>query len=285
MAASVDKRIGSGMRVGRQLFSTAILQAQIASCCCTRSGADLQIAATLRPLLDPATGRAGLMLTMFVTSNGPSIASGVTVTATVPALAVKPPAIQASPVSQLVLAGSQLQASLGSILNGESRSLQCFLLPFPLRFTAALLKLVVQVSGSVSATNIDPVPQNNTFFVSADAPFPATVTDFTGGGAMPVNKIVVTFSKKLQPASVNKNTFLIINATTGALVAPDQITYDDAGMKATFSVTGKGIPAGTYAARLVGSGPAPITDQDGFALDGDQNGIPGGNFTKPFGVG
>lgn len=286
MAASDKKRPDTGMQVGRQLFSTAFLQAQIASCCCTQAGADLQIVGTLRPIVDPTTGRAVLLLTMFVTNKGPSIADGVNVTATVPALALNPPAVQAAPVSPLTQVGSHLQAYLGSVLNGDSRSLQCILLPLAFRISpVAAFKFVIAVSGSVSEINFDPVPQNNAFSVSAEAPFPARVTDFTGGSTIPVNQVMATFSKKLQPSSVNKNTFLIVDAKTGSQVAAGGITYDDSALTATYSMPGSGFPAGTYAVKLLGSGPAPILDGDGFALDGNADGIPGGDFTTLFSVG
>jgi hypothetical protein len=155
-----------GVRVGRQLFSTAFLQAQIASCCCTQASADLEIVANLRPLVDPTSGRAVLLLTMYVTNKGPSVASGVNVTATVPALAAIPPAVQATPMSPLTHVGSQLQAYLGSMLSGESRSLQCILLPLFTSFgVVAVFKFLIGVSGSVSGINIDTVPQKKTLAI------------------------------------------------------------------------------------------------------------------------
>jgi hypothetical protein len=43
--------------------------------------------------------------------------------------------------------------------------------------------------------------------------------------------------------------------------------------------------AGTYQITLVGSGPTPIVDADDLALDGNDDGNPGGNFISQFTVG
>lgn len=274
----------AGAMTGRQLFSTAVLQAQIAECCCVQ--ADLQIVASLKPVVDAASGLASLLLTMTVTNNGPSTATGVKVTATVPALSAATVVIKAVPSNPVVVVSSGLQASLGSMTSGQSQNLQCTFVPLVAAGSPFIpvRRIIVAASGAVSGRTLDPNSTNNTFSVSAAMPFPAQVMKFTGGGAMPVNQIVITFTKRLQPGSVNANTFLIANVETGAAVT-GSISYDDPSRSATFAMPGNGFPAGDFNVTLVGTGSSTILDIDGLALDGDMDGKPGGNYKHQFGVG
>lgn len=292
MGRSNFSNVGASTVPGRQLFSTAALQDQIAKCCCLQGpapspfAADIQIFATLTATVDSASGLASLLLTMNVINNGPATAIGVNVAATVPALSASTVVIRAVPVSPLILAGSTLQANLGTMTNGQSRNMQCTFIPLVSvvsSFTNVLL-FVVNVSGSVSAATPDPNPSNNTFLVSASIPTPAEVTGFTGGGARPVNEVSVSFGKSIQPGSLNSNTVQIANVETGAVVG-GSITYDDSSTSTTFSVPGNGFPAGGYQLTLIGTGSSPIVDVDGLPLDGDGDRKPGGNYTHQFGVG
>jgi hypothetical protein len=223
---------------------------------------------------------------MTVTNNGPSTARGVSVSAAIPALSLPPAVIQVVPVGPLVLLGSGLQAILGSMSKGHSQTLQAVFVPI-VPAGALLIRvppIIVSVSGVVSGTTQDPNPANNSFSVTGAMPFPAQVTQFTGGGAMPVDSVVITFSKKLQSSSVNAGTFLIWNADSGATIS-GSVSYDDPSASASFSMAGNGFPAGDYNVTLLGTGPSPILDLDGLALDGDADGKPGGDYHHQFGVG
>jgi hypothetical protein len=114
-------------------------------------------------------------------------------------------------------------------------------------------------------------------------PFPAQVKSFSGSGTAPVNQAVAIFSKKLQGPSVNANTFQIADAITGASVA-GSVTYDDPSQSAKFSVSGAGFPIGNYYITLIGTGASPIVDVDGFALDGNFDSRPGGDYSNKLSV-
>lgn len=277
----------------RQLFSTAVLQDQIAECCCVPpppptpppASADLQITATLNVASDPASGVASLLLTMTVSNNGPSTAGNVAVAASVPVLSSPGSLVKAVPASPVVLAANGIQANLGSMTNGQSQNLQCLFVPLIPAGTVFINShsIIVAVSGLVSADSPDPVSSNNSFNISAVMPFPAQVLSFTGDGKVPVNKAIAIFTKSLQATTVTASTFQIVDATTGNS-AGGSVSYDDASRSATYSVPGDGFAAGNYDVTLVGTGAAPILDVDGLALDGDSNGRPGGDYTNKFSI-
>jgi len=98
---------------------------------------------------------------------------------------------------------------------------------------------------------------------------------------------VLTFSKNLHAATVNKDTIQVTVSQGGG--APSQIagsvTYDDASRTARFTPD-RGFPGSTqgnrYRVSVLGDGQNPITDVDGLRLDGDDDGEEGGTFTSQF---
>jgi hypothetical protein len=69
------------------------------------------------------------------------------------------------------------------------------------------------------------------------------------------------------------------------VVIPGTVSYDDINRAAQFNPSVPLTRVGTYQITLVGSGPAPITDSDDLALDGNDDGQAGGNFISQFTVG
>jgi hypothetical protein len=117
-------------------------------------------------------------------------------------------------------------------------------------------------------------------------PFPVQVTTVNpADGATvppPVNQVVVTFNKPLQPGSVNTNT-LQVSAATGGTPLPGKVAYDAASNTGTFYPATQ-LPQGVYTVTAVGAGAAPITDTDNLALDGVGDGKPGSNHVTKFTV-
>jgi hypothetical protein len=143
--------------------------------------------------------------------------------------------------------------------------------------------MIIAVSGTVSSSSPDPINSNNSFNISALMPVPAQVVNFTRDSNVPLNQAVAFFSKHLQAATVTEKTFKISDAVTGASVS-GSVSYDDPSKSAIFAVSGDGFPASNYLVTLVGTGAAPILDADGYVIDGDFNGRPGGDYTNKLSV-
>ena len=220
---------------------------------------------------------------MTVTNNGPSAASSVAVAASVPALAGPSALVKPVPTSPVVIAASGLQANIGTMTKGQSQSLQCLMVPLIPAGAGLTHPIIVAVSGTVTASSPDPISSNNSFNISAIMPFPVQVLSFTGDGKVPVKQAVAVFTKRIQAATLTANTFEIVDAVTGAS-AGGTVSYDDASRSAKYSVAGDGFPAGDYDVTLVGTGAAPILDVDGFVLDGNFDGRPGGDYTNKLSI-
>jgi hypothetical protein len=98
--------------------------------------------------------------------------------------------------------------------------------------------------------------------------------------------IVTTFSKNLRPETVTPSSFIVSASIGGQTInIPGTVAYDAVNRSAQFTPTGTLSRPGTYQITLVGSGPNPIIDADDLALDGNDDGVPGGNFISTFTVG
>jgi hypothetical protein len=245
----------------------------------------MQIGAVFNTANDPASGVASLLLTMTITNNGPSSAGSVSVVATVPALAGPAALVKAAPVSPLVISAGGLQADPGSVNKGQTLTLTCMFIPFIPAGSGIGNRppMIIAVSGTVSSSSPDPIISTNSFNISALMPVPAQVVNFTGASNVRLNQAVAFFSKHLQAATVTEKTFKISDAVTGASVS-GAVSYDDLSKSAIFAVSGDGFPVGNYLVTLVGTGPAPILDVDGYVIDGDSSGRPGGDFIKRFSI-
>jgi hypothetical protein len=292
--------------VRRQIFSTAVLQDQIIECCCgpmptptpKPQGADLQITQTFQVFTDAASGFAGLQLTITATNLGPSAAVNTSVLANIPLIGQGILNVQLSP--PLTLSGNTLQANLGTMTSGQVTALTATFLPKGAAFPAGV---TILSTATVQSSTFDPNLANNKSVAQAPLPVPAVVTQTTpaktAGGTTRVpippgvNTFVATFSKRLQPSSVNANSFRILNTDTNTPVT-GTFTYDDPSMTVSFTPTVGSFGTqpggdGNYQVTICGTGgnPAgatPILDIDGLALDGDGDGKPGGNFTMTFTV-
>lgn len=113
---------------------------------------------------------------------------------------------------------------------------------------------------------------------------PAGAT-FTSANTVPP-AIVATFSKNLQAQTVNASTFQVLRFVPGAagVALAGSVTYDDGNRSAQFTPATPMTVPGIYQITLAGSGPSPILDSDNLALDGNDDGQPGGNFISQFTV-
>ena len=274
--------------VRRQIVSTALLQEQLIECCCGPTptptpmpqSADLQIAQAFKVITDAASGRAGLQLTITVTNNGPSPAINTSVIANIPLMGQG--ILNVTPNVPLTRSGNTLQANLGTMNNAQVIALTATFLPaagggFPSGIT-------IVSSASVQSNTFDPNVSNNSSVVQQQLPTVAQVVSINpaNGAALEVtapSKIVVTFSKQLLGSTVNAQSFKLAGPVTNGTV-----TYDPGTMTATFD-HGGGLGNGSYVVTLVGTGVSPILDIDGLALDGNGDGLPGGDFTSQFSVG
>jgi hypothetical protein len=114
----------------------------------------------------------------------------------------------------------------------------------------------------------------------------------TGEGNLPPPPafIELFFDKSLQEPTLNANTVRVVRSESGGPTQPwpGAVTYNDATRSARFTpdqrFDGSPLPGGfLYTLTIFGDGPG-ITDVDGLALDGNSDGLPGGNFTSTFSV-
>src|SRR5262249_9527894 len=93
--------------------------------------------------------------------------------------------------------------------------------------------------------------------------------------------VTATFSEPMNGASLTTSTFLV--TATGGGVSCGSVSYNALLRKATCTLAGLATPPDDrYTVRLVGTGLPRITDLAGNALDGDNNGAAGGDFTSTF---
>jgi hypothetical protein len=121
---------------------------------------------------------------------------------------------------------------------------------------------------------------------------PAPDENFTEVG---VDIITVTFSKSIQPASINKSSFIVQAAVAGAPLLDGAYSYDDTSLTATFRpnpLITVGSSLVVYVITVRGSGPSPVMDVDNLALDGEFQGTfpsgdgkAGGDFHSKFTLG
>lgn len=114
---------------------------------------------------------------------------------------------------------------------------------------------------------------------------PAQDSNFVDATTVPPS-VIVTFDKHLQAQTVNTNSFQVVRVVTGkpSVILQGQVTYDDGHMSAQFLPAQALTVPGEYLVTIVGSGPNAIMDADNLALDGNADGIPGGNFISQFTV-
>ena len=111
----------------------------------------------------------------------------------------------------------------------------------------------------------------------------------SGGGGP--SRVLITFDKKLSAITVNQQTIQVMMfPDTGEPNAPvaGDVAYSETTSSAEFRPnqpfrggSGQGF---RYEVTARGDAPEPILDTDGLALDGDNNGSPGGNFKSTFKV-
>jgi hypothetical protein len=110
------------------------------------------------------------------------------------------------------------------------------------------------------------------------------------------SSIEVTFSKSLTASSVNTESFAVtmeVQSGPGVYRRPieGEVAYNGETSSATFTpsaghfaevVNSAGIIQGNFTVRLLGTGSNVIVDEDDLALDGDNDGTPGGDFQSTF---
>ncbi len=142
-------------------------------------------------------------------------------------------------------------------------------------------------------TSIDNVRQ----WISAGAPAPVTATNSTAPTAIiasapidgealdaPLGRLLVVVSRPLDASLVNTTTVQLrhIGAATPIPLRNIHVPLDDT--SSVWIETAEPLAAGEYALTLRGSGAAALADTEGDAIDGDGDGIAGGDFHLQFTV-
>ncbi|MEB2364060.1 MAG: Ig-like domain-containing protein [Bryobacteraceae bacterium] len=192
--------------------------------------------------------------------------------------------------------------SLCDLLRGRALA-QCPPCPTDPWVVLAQVRLPADSSTTISADQIDNFIRRQVFSTAAiqdqvircccgpQERRPARVTSinpppnsrFTSGAAVPA-AVVITFSKNLQAQTVNTDTVQVLRFLPNqpAVFVSGQVTYDDGNRVARFTPAAPFTQNGIYQVNVAGSGPNPIEDADNLALDGNDDGLPGGNFVSQF---
>jgi uncharacterized repeat protein (TIGR01451 family) len=185
--------------------------------------ADLAITKSASP--SPATVGSNITYTLTVTNNGPSTATGVTTTDTLPGSVT----FVSSSSSQGTCSGTAtVTCGLGSVVSGASATVTIVVTPN----TATTLSNTASVSGNES----DPTPNNNystalttvnppapmiTMFSPTSGPVGTSVTiagiNFTGASAVKFNGTSASFT-------VNSDTQIFTSVPSGATSGPISVT-------------------------------------------------------------
>jgi hypothetical protein len=142
---------------------------------------------------------------------------------------------------------------------------------------AGVYDVVVRVTDSAGAFGIA------TFRVTAVDTTGPTVTSPGFAWQAAPNKLTFTFSEDVS-ASLGTSDLQLVNLTTGQPITPinASLDYDDQTFTATFTWPGMPdgvLPDGRYRATLIAAG---VSDPTGNVMDGDNDGVVGGNFVFDF---
>lgn len=105
--------------------------------------------------------------------------------------------------------------------------------------------------------------------------------------------INIAFSQEMNAASINNTTVMLQRSGgDGNFTSGNEVTITPASLNLstanpallTINLTGIASNDDSYQLKLVGSGPAPLQDRNGNALDGDSNGSAGGDYLLAFSV-
>jgi hypothetical protein len=115
------------------------------------------------------------------------------------------------------------------------------------------------------------------------------VVNFTGF-ALPDGKfeVMIEFDGALDPASVVADVTVVL--TVDGVNVPVTAATEPSGDALVITTVSDYVDVCTFTPncvldlRLVGTGPAPMTDAGGTAIDGDADGQAGGDFTTRFGI-
>jgi alpha-L-arabinofuranosidase len=119
------------------------------------------------------------------------------------------------------------------------------------------------------------------FYAGSAAP---AITQVTSGGFEfeSAQRIDFSFSGNISPVSINDEDLVLQNQDTLEVISAASIVASATDSSASFSFTdlpGSILPDGNYRATLQGGG---VFDANGFAIDGDANSTPGGEYAFDF---
>ncbi|MBI3448564.1 MAG: Ig-like domain-containing protein [Acidobacteria bacterium] len=122
---------------------------------------------------------------------------------------------------------------------------------------------VLDTDSSPSVVSVDP---NNLQIITSSRPNLASVS--------------ATFSESMNPATITSSSFTV--SGTMAALTPSSVVYTAAAKRATFTSNAGTFADDRYTVTLQGNGGSPIRDFAANALDGDNDGTAGADFTSTF---
>jgi uncharacterized repeat protein (TIGR01451 family) len=238
---------------GNDTFSPSSMSIQQVVTGAAANTADLNVRLQAAP--NPVIVGSNISYTATITNNGPSSASNVVITASLP------PGNIATYVSSSASQGSTRQASgtltatLGSLAAGASATVTIVVTPG--------VAGAVTLSASASATETDPNPNNNSGSASANAVAPST----------PHADLAVAISASRSSVAQGQNVALnLIVANLGPNDATGVSLYDAIPSGLTFLSTSQGTQAGGIVTIPVGSLAAGASQQFTIVVQATGNG-------------
>jgi uncharacterized repeat protein (TIGR01451 family) len=225
-----------------------------------------------------ATLGSNVTYTLTVSNNGTASATGVTLTATLPAGVTF-----ISAAGAVTPVGRVLTFNLGSLNAGAAATVSIVVAP------TVPGELINQAGVSMNQT--DPTPADNSLSevttvtptVRVDGP---TVIAVRLAVHKRLTTPVLTFDKPLDPGPADNlaNYRLVVAGGSQRAIRIKEAVYDTVSSTVTLRLARRLNLHRRYRLTVVGTGPSGVTDTDGNRLDGANSGEPGSNFVTIIGA-